>query len=255
MIARRRALRVAEGKSRVAAVETASIDDLATDPADTSADSPLDLVIRAEQQEAVRALFAHLAPDYKIVLLLFYYEQWPAVRIATFLSLPLTTIKWRLRYGRKQLTPHLTRLLGEQIGEETDKQAEEQIKAQESPPKRREEKTNVRSRAEERDTPNAHAAGQNGRDWPKMSEQTGSFRAAFTTLLKRYNTIVEHLEDKGILPEDIFPRLDEDFDLGQAGRGGQNVVRLPSGPLGRRRGTCPRARKSKRRRQTARSGE
>ena len=92
-------------------METASLDDLATDPADTSADSPLDLVIRAEQQEAVRALFAHLAPDYEIVLLLFYYEQWPAVRIAAFLSLPLTTIKWRLRYGRKQLTPHLTRLL------------------------------------------------------------------------------------------------------------------------------------------------
>jgi hypothetical protein len=48
-------------------------------------------------------------------------------------------------------------------------------------------------------------------------EQTGSFESGIHNSVKRYNTIVEHLEDKGILPEDIFPRLDEDSDSGQLG--------------------------------------
>lgn len=48
-------------------------------------------------------------------------------------------------------------------------------------------------------------------------EQTGSFESGIQNSVKRYNTIVEHLEDRGILAEDLFPELDEDSDSGQLG--------------------------------------
>ena len=35
--------------------------------------------------------------------------------------------------------------------------------------------------------------------------------------MKRYNNILEHLEDRDILPEGIFPSVDEDSDAGQLG--------------------------------------
>ena len=186
MIARRRALRVAQGKIYTTAMETASLDSLVAEPADTSADTPLDLVIRAEQQEAVRALLADLAPDCQTVLLLFYYEQWPAARIAAFLSLPLTTVKWRLRYGRKQLTPHLAKLLDAQ---EPPKQPQEQQESQDKSqdkqkkhPKQQEEKTHVRSRSEEGSPPRANPAGTNGRDGRTRRADGQASRAAFRTL-------------------------------------------------------------------------
>ena len=48
-------------------------------------------------------------------------------------------------------------------------------------------------------------------------EQTGSFESSIRNNVKRYNNIVEHLEDQDILPEDVFPELDEDSDSGQLG--------------------------------------
>lgn len=48
-------------------------------------------------------------------------------------------------------------------------------------------------------------------------EQTGSFQSSIQNNVKRYNNIVEHLEDQDILPEDVFPELDEDSDSGQLG--------------------------------------
>ena len=48
-------------------------------------------------------------------------------------------------------------------------------------------------------------------------EETGNFESGTRNNVKRYNNIVEHLEDKDILPEDVFPELDEDSDSGQLG--------------------------------------
>ena len=48
-------------------------------------------------------------------------------------------------------------------------------------------------------------------------EQTGSFESSIQNNVKRYNSIVEHLEDNDVLPEDMFPELDEDSDSGQLG--------------------------------------
>src|ERR1700722_1007712 len=76
-------------------------------------DDPLDLLLIRERQEAVRTVLRDLAPDIQRVIYLFYYEQWTAVQIAAFLSLPLTTIKWRLHTGRRQVSSRISELLEE----------------------------------------------------------------------------------------------------------------------------------------------
>lgn len=48
-------------------------------------------------------------------------------------------------------------------------------------------------------------------------EQTGSFESGVRNSVKRYNSIVEHLEDNGVLPEEMFPKLEEEADFGQLG--------------------------------------
>ncbi len=87
--------------------EPASLDGLTIEPADTQREGPLASVLRVERQETVRSILADLSPECQIVLQLFYYEQWTAASIAEFLSVPLTTVKWRLRYGRKQIQERL----------------------------------------------------------------------------------------------------------------------------------------------------
>ena len=101
-ITRHRAQRVAARQNQCQTIAMSNPETLCLATADEHS-SPLALVLQAERQEAIRALLATLSPECRIVLQLFYYEQWSAVRIAAFLSLPLTTIKWRLRYGRQQL--------------------------------------------------------------------------------------------------------------------------------------------------------
>ena len=106
-ITRHRARRIARQRGRQRATEPTSLDGLLVEPIPSSDDEapgdPLKTLLRAEQQETIRTILASIPREYQIVLQLFYYEQWTAVRIADFLSLPLTTVKWRLRYGRQQI--------------------------------------------------------------------------------------------------------------------------------------------------------
>lgn len=48
-------------------------------------------------------------------------------------------------------------------------------------------------------------------------EQTGSFESGVRNNIRRYNKIVEHLEDSGAIPDDLFPKLSDDADSGQVG--------------------------------------
>ncbi len=137
-IARNRARRVATRDSRSEVTESSSLERLMTAHYGDQALSPLDELLRAERLAAIRGLVADLSPDIQIVLQLFYYEQWPAARIAEFLALPLTTVKWRLHSGRNRLLSRLAELM--------------------------EEKPDGR---EERITPYANAAAEDGRDGPK----------------------------------------------------------------------------------------
>ena len=50
---------------------------------------------------------AQLPPKHQMVLRLRYYEEWPVERIATFLSLSVSTVKWRLHRGRELMSCQL----------------------------------------------------------------------------------------------------------------------------------------------------
>jgi RNA polymerase sigma-70 factor (ECF subfamily) len=62
----------------------------------------------------VRAAIDSLADDHRLILKLRYYDEMPLKRIAGFLDLPLSTVKWRLHRAKKmlreQLKPHEERL-------------------------------------------------------------------------------------------------------------------------------------------------
>jgi len=111
-ITRNRARRVITRERRSEATEDSRLERLMTAHVGEYAD-PLDEVLLTETQATVRALLCDLSPEIQIVLQLFYYEQWSVARIAEFLSLPITTVKWRLHTGRTRLSRRLSAHLEE----------------------------------------------------------------------------------------------------------------------------------------------
>jgi RNA polymerase sigma-70 factor, ECF subfamily len=69
----------------------------------SSAPGPAELAERDETCRVVRQAVEALAPPYREVVLLHYWEGMPLSRIAAYLGLPLTTAKWRLRHARHLL--------------------------------------------------------------------------------------------------------------------------------------------------------
>jgi RNA polymerase sigma-70 factor (ECF subfamily) len=112
-IARRRARRIGRRDGRCQSTEQVVIDRLIVETSDEISPSPLEELIRAESREAIRALLVALPVERRNVLQLYYYEQWPVARIADFLSLSQTTVKWRLHSGRNWLCRHLMRRMEE----------------------------------------------------------------------------------------------------------------------------------------------
>lgn len=87
--------------TRLKQLPTASLDPTA-DPPGTSAD-PAGNLDRDELQRAVRAAIHSLPERERTVVLLFYLGHYSQTEIATFLDLPLTTVKKRLQYARERL--------------------------------------------------------------------------------------------------------------------------------------------------------
>jgi len=56
----------------------------------------------------VRAAIEDLEADYRLMLKLRFYDEMPLKRIAGFLGLPLTTVKWRLHRAKELLRQHLS---------------------------------------------------------------------------------------------------------------------------------------------------
>ena len=56
----------------------------------------------------VRAGLETLEEDYRLLLQLRFYDEMPLKRIASFLDLPLTTVKWRLVRAKQLLRERLT---------------------------------------------------------------------------------------------------------------------------------------------------
>src|SRR5207248_10692580 len=121
-IARHRARRVAARDRRAEPTEPSEIDRLLLARSSELAVHPEETLGRKLASAAVRAALAELPPEHQVVLRLRYYEEWPVARIAEFLTLPITTVKWRLHQGRLLMR----RRLDEGMEGESDERREQQ---------------------------------------------------------------------------------------------------------------------------------
>jgi RNA polymerase sigma-70 factor, ECF subfamily len=105
-IARNLALRewrnVTRDRARSAALDPLSLEEaIAPDP------SPAEAFEQCEAQRLVQAAVEALPAPYREVVHLHYWEGMPLSRVAAYLSVPLSTAKWRLRYARERLRREL----------------------------------------------------------------------------------------------------------------------------------------------------
>ena len=77
--------------------------------ADPSAEDPAQIVERELTQQAIRDAIQELPDDFRAVIELYYWAEMPQKRMAEFLSVPLTTVKWRLHKAKELLKTILER--------------------------------------------------------------------------------------------------------------------------------------------------
>ena len=100
-ITRNRALRYYRNASRYQPQE--DMEPYLNSTSDTSAADPARIVETELTQQTIRDTIKELQPDYQVVIELYYWAEMPQKRMAEFLSLPLTTVKWRLRKAKEML--------------------------------------------------------------------------------------------------------------------------------------------------------
>ena len=100
-ITRNRALRYHKNVSRYLPQEDMEIH--LNRVSDTSAADPAHIVEQELTQQGVRDAIQGMPDDYQVVIQLYYWAEMPQKRIAEFLSLPLTTVKWRLHKAKDML--------------------------------------------------------------------------------------------------------------------------------------------------------
>ena len=77
-------------------------EELAAEPADTN-DTPLDLLIREEQEAEFMNLLNQLPPPQRSVLLLHFMEDFSLEEITAITEAQLGTVKSRLHYAKRAL--------------------------------------------------------------------------------------------------------------------------------------------------------
>lgn len=112
-ITRRRALRRREHASRErqlseTAADLSEVDRLLLSASAELGNGPEERLVREEEAARIRTALENLPDELSMVMTLRYTEELPLARIASFLSLPLTTVKWRLREGRNQMRRRLS---------------------------------------------------------------------------------------------------------------------------------------------------
>lgn len=70
-------------------------------------ETPAKILERRERYRELNEAIEGLPPEYRLVIRLHYWDEMPLERIADFLSLPLSTVKWRLFKARKLLREKL----------------------------------------------------------------------------------------------------------------------------------------------------
>jgi RNA polymerase sigma-70 factor (ECF subfamily) len=73
-----------------------------------------------ERDEEMIAALESLPPDYAMALRLRFLDEMPLNRIAAFMGIPLSTVKWRIHHGKKLLRE---RIKGEPDGKRNSKTA------------------------------------------------------------------------------------------------------------------------------------
>jgi RNA polymerase sigma-70 factor, ECF subfamily len=64
-------------------------------------------LVEKERDEAMFTAIDSLAPDYAMPLKLRFLDEMPLNRIAAFMGVPLSTVKWRIHHGKKMLRAKL----------------------------------------------------------------------------------------------------------------------------------------------------
>ena len=100
-ITRNRALRYHKNVSRYQPEEDVEVH--VNRLTDTSQTDPAHIVEQELTQQGIREAIQDLPDDYQVVIELYYWAEMPQKRIAEFLSLPLTTVKWRLHKAKDLL--------------------------------------------------------------------------------------------------------------------------------------------------------
>ncbi|MCE2403019.1 RNA polymerase sigma factor [Candidatus Poribacteria bacterium] len=71
--------------------------------ADPASSDPAQILVQESTHEAIRDTIDALPTEFQEVIKLYYWADMPQKRIAEFLSLPLTTVKWRLHKAKDLL--------------------------------------------------------------------------------------------------------------------------------------------------------
>ncbi len=100
-ITRNRALRYHKNANRYVPQE--DIERHLNQVSDTSVEEPGKILERNLLKQAVRDAILELPIEYQKAIQLYYWAEMPQKRIAEFLSLPLTTVKWRLHKAKENL--------------------------------------------------------------------------------------------------------------------------------------------------------
>ncbi len=100
-ITRNRALRFMKKAKRIQLHEDEDAElQIQANPASTD---PAQIIERQSTQQIVQDAITSLPSEFQEVIKLYYWVEMPQKRIAEFLSLPLTTVKWRLHKAKDLL--------------------------------------------------------------------------------------------------------------------------------------------------------
>ncbi len=100
-ITRNRALRFMKRANRIQLHE--DVDAELQIQANPKTSDPAQIVERQSTQQIVQDAITSLPSEFQEVIKLYYWVEMPQKRIAEFLSLPLTTVKWRLHKAKDLL--------------------------------------------------------------------------------------------------------------------------------------------------------
>lgn len=108
-ITRHRARRVAGRENRSETVDLSDLDRLILDYCPELTVNPAEEVIKRSDRARIPTALRSLPETHRIIMELRYYEEWTVSRIGEFLTLPVTTVKWRLHTGREMMRRFLAR--------------------------------------------------------------------------------------------------------------------------------------------------